>query len=136
MGSTLPPPSIYRPRHPWLRKIHVAFQLGSTDPFLEDVVSGLQGQARLQGHTVQTTPDDQTDVILTTAPFGASIGWRESLLLTGRQGFNLKHMPVVYTLIHASLSEFHRRLDYFEAVLAKDPLDPAGYEFDGLAPQA
>ena len=45
-------------------------------------------------------------------------------------------MPVVYTLIHASLSEFHRRLDYFEAVLAKDPLDPAGYEFDGLAPQA
>jgi hypothetical protein len=136
MDSTLPRPSTYKPRHRWLRKIHIAFQPGPMDPLLEDVISGLQSQARLQGHSVQTKPDDQTDVIVTTAPVGEPISWRESLVLTGRRRFSLKQMPLVYTLMHASPAEFHRRLDYFEAVLAKDTPDPADYEFDGLAPQA
>ena len=136
MGSTLPQPTTFKPIHPWLRKIHIAFQPGPMDPLLEEVMSGLQGQVHRLGHTVQTTPDDQTDVILTTAPFGEPISWRESLLLTGRRRFSLNHMPVVYTLMHASPAEFNRRLDYFETVLAKDTPDPADYEFDGLAPQA
>jgi hypothetical protein len=136
MGSSVQWPSIVKPRHPWLRQIHLACVPGPMNPFLEDVVAGLLSQARLQGHKIPATANDQTDLILTTAPFGKPISWRKSLLLTGRRRFNLSHTPTVYTLIHATSGEFQRLLDYFEVVLAKETLEPADYDFPGLAPQA
>jgi hypothetical protein len=91
---------------------------------------------RLQGHQVQTTPDDRTDVILTTAPFGEPIGWRQALFFTARSCFNLSHSPTLYTLAHVSPEEFQRQLEHFRNALAKEPPDPADYDFPGLAPQA
>jgi hypothetical protein len=103
---------------------------------LEEVVSGLLRHFRLQGHQVQTTPDDGTDVILTTAPFGEPIGWRQALFFTVRSQFNLSRSPTLYTLVHVSPEEFQRQLDHFRATLAKEPADPGDYDFPGLAPQA
>ena len=136
MSSTVQHPAIAKSRHSWLRGIQIAFVPGLMSGLLEEAADGLLRQARLHGHEVQETPDDRTDVILTTAPFGKPISWRKSLLLTARRRFNLSHTPVVYTLIHASANEFQRLLDYFEGVLAKETLEPADYEFDGLAEQA
>jgi hypothetical protein len=103
---------------------------------LEEVASGLLHHFRLRGHQVQTTPDDRTDVILTTAPFGEPIGWRQALIFTARKRFNLTHTPTFYTLMQVHPEEFQRLLDHFRAALAKEPLDPADYAFPGLAPQA
>jgi hypothetical protein len=74
--------------------------------------------------------------VLTTAPFGQPLGWRESLLFTGRRGLGLEHQPTLFTLMHASSAEFQRRLDHFGAVLAKEPPHPADYAFPGLASDA
>jgi hypothetical protein len=125
-----------KPTHPWLRKISVAFVPGLTPSLLDEVVSDLLHHFRVRGHEVQTRPDDRTDVILTTAPFGKPLGWREALIFTARRRFNLSRSPTLYTLVHVPPEEFQRLMDHFQAALVKEPPDPADYAFPGLAPQA
>jgi len=122
--------------HPWLRQLHVAFVLGPTTSLLEKVERGLRHAFSLYGHQVQTTPDDRTDAILTTARFGESMNWRQALLFTARRRFGLEHTPTIYTLMHVSLAKFRELLDYFRTALAKEPPDPADYAFPGLASRA
>lgn len=136
MTSVLRKPGGAKATHPWLRGIHMAFVPGSLTPLLEDVADGVLRHARLQGHQVQTTPDDGTDVILTTAPFGEVVSWRQALLLSARRRFGLSRTPSVYTLMQVSPGDFQRVMDHFQAALAKEPPDPADYEFPGLASQA
>jgi hypothetical protein len=136
MNAAIQIPATAKPTHPWLRRTRIAFVPGSMTPLLEDVAEGVLRHTRLQGHKVQTTPDDDTDVLLTTARLGEVVDWRESLLLSGRRHFNLSRTPVVQTLIHAPLAEFQRLLDHFQAALAKEPPNPADYAFPGLAPHA
>jgi len=136
MSTTLEESTTAKPTHPWLHKIQVAFVPGPMTPLLEEVMQGLERHFRRLGHEVQTTPDDNTDVILTTAPFGKPLHWRQSLILIARRRFNLSHAPTVYTLVQVSPTRFRELLDHFETVLAKEPPDPADYDFPGLAPQA
>lgn len=125
-----------KPTHPWLRKMHAAFVPGPMTPLLEEVMNGLEHHFRRLGHQVQTTPDDRTDVILTTAPFGEPLHWRESLALFARRRFNLSHNPTVYTLVQVSPTRFQELPNHLQTVLAKEPPNPADYDFPGLAPQA
>jgi len=136
MSTTLEGSTTAKPIHPWLRRIHVAFVPGPTTPVLEEVMEGLRRHFHRLGHEVQPTPNDATDVIMTTAPFGEPVDWRRSLTFTARRRFNLSHAPTVYTLVQVTPAKFHELLDYFETVLAKEPPDPADYDFPGLAPQA
>jgi len=128
--------TLAKPTHPWLRQTSMAAVPGTTTSLLEEVVGNLLHHFRLQGHQVQATPDDRTDVILTTAPFGEPLGWREALIFTARHRFGLSRQPTLYTLMHVLPAEFQRLLDHFRAVLAKEPPHPADYAFPGLSPQA
>lgn len=125
-----------RAPHPWLRKINVAFVPGPTTPLLGEVVEGLKRHFRLGGHQTQTTPDDGTDVILTTARFGEPVGWREAPLLSARRRYHLSRSPESYTLVHVSPARFRAVMAHFQSALAKDSPDPADYAYPGLAPQA
>lgn len=150
MSTTLEESTTGKPTHPWLREMHVAFvpgpknfppkvggdRGGATTPLLEEVMEGLERHFRRLGHQVQTEPNDSTDVILTTAPFGEPLDWRESLTLFARRRFDLSHAPTVYTLVQVSPTRFQELLDHFETVLAKEPPDPADYDFPGLASHA
>ena len=122
--------------HSWMRKINVAYVPGVTTPLLEQTASGMLQQFESTGHIVQATPDNATDVILTTAPFGESLNWRNAMMFTARHRFKLDHTPASITLVHVRPSELDSLLAYFEEVLAKTPPDPEDYEFPGLAPTA
>lgn len=124
------------PTHSFLRKTHIAFVPGPLTPLLEEVIDELLRHVRHQGHEVQTTPDDRTDAILTTAPFAQPVSWRKALLLSARRRFRLSRTPTVYTLLHARPEKLQRLLDHFQAALAKDSPDPVDFDFPGLAPQA
>ena len=124
------------PVHEWWRKINVTFVPGQTDSLLEGAVSHLLDQFQRWGHNIQPAPQEDTDVILTTVPFGNAIGWREALLFTARRRFNLSHAPVVFTLLHVSRDQFRDLLDRLSRILKKEPPDPGDYDFPGLAPDA
>ena len=136
MSTALKESTTARSTHPWLRKIHVAFVPGPMTPLLDEVMDGLERLFRRLGHQVQPAPDDDTDIILTTARFGEPLGWRDALLFTAHRRFNLSHTPTLYTLVQVSLTKFQQLLDHFQTILAKEPPDPADYDFPGLASQA
>ncbi len=127
---------IAKPRHPWLRRVRVSFVPGPMTPLLESVVDGILSVFRRFGHDVQETPNDSTDVIITTAPFGQPLRWRDALLFTARRRFQLRRTPTLYTLVHVRPREFRRVLSHLRQILRKDPPDPRDFDFAGLAPQA
>ena len=128
--------TLAKPAHDWLRSIYVSYVPGPTTPVLDEVTRNLFDRFNLLGHHVQDKPDDRVDVIVTTAPFGEPLAWREAVLFTCRRRFDLDHMPTIYTLIHVTPAQLRERLDYFRAALEKETLDVADFAFPGLAPSA
>lgn len=122
--------------HAWLKKVKLAYVPGPTSPLLDEVLGSLLDYFRQNGHQVQAKPQQGVDVILTTAPFGEPLGWRDALLFTGRRRLSLDHTPTFYTFIHVTPAKFQQMLDYFEKALAKESPNPQDFEFPGLAPQA
>lgn len=119
--------------HPWLRKIYLSYVSETTSPFMEEVVSNLLDAFQALGHTVQGKPDENTELLLSSAPFGQPLNWRKAVMFTGRRRFRLKHTPTTITLIHAQPDEYQDLLRHFEAALIKSPVDPADFIFEGLA---
>ena len=122
--------------HLWWQQITVAFLPGQITPMLEGVVKGLLRHLEKRGQTVQEIPDDRTDVILTTAPFGESLGWREALLFTARFKYKLETSPTIFTLIQITSKQFNDLQEHFRKALAKEIIDPEDFAFDGLNSQA
>ena len=125
-----------KPIHPWLRKIGVSFIPGPGADELADVVTRLLAEFELHGHWVQPLPDDQTDVILTTARWGETVNWREAALFSARRRFQLNRTPTVYTLVKITRAQMQTTLDTFAQILTQEPPDPAAYDFPGLSPTA
>lgn len=122
--------------HNWLRTLHVAYVPGPEPPLTEEVARGILEHFRAAGHHVQSGPDGETDIILTTATFGEPVGWRSSLMLSGRRRFGLSHSPTIYTLLHVTPEQLEAKLDHFRWALSKEPPDPADFAFPGMAPMA
>ena len=112
-----------QPLHDWLRSVKVAYVPGQTTSLLEEVVTNLLDRFKLRGHDVQKTPDDSTDVLLTTAPFGEPLDWREAMLFTARRRFKLSHTPTILTLLHITPERFHSLLDHFHRALSRPEPD-------------
>lgn len=124
------------PTHPWLKPVKVAYAPSLTTPLVEKFASGLMAHFPLLGHETQPVPTDDTSMILTTAPFGEALNWREALLFVARKKFKISGHPTIFTIIPVTEAELHKSLAYFEEVLAKNPPDPEDYEFPGLSPNA
>jgi hypothetical protein len=123
--------------HPWLRKVRVAFVPGiDPSPLVSAAIANLLDSFADLGHVIQQKPDDLTDILLTTAPFGIPIPWRKSLLFTGRMRFKLSHSPTVYTLIHVDPKALDELLLALGRAVAKVEPDPADFQFSGISSTA
>jgi hypothetical protein len=122
--------------HDWLRTLHVSYVPGPQTPLTAEVVHGILNHFRAAGHSVQSGPDGDTDIILTTATFGEPVGWRTSLMLSGRRRYGLSHSPTIYTLVHVTPEQLDTTLDHFRKALAKEPPDLEDFAFPGMAPTA
>ncbi|MEW6402182.1 MAG: hypothetical protein AB1649_10305 [Chloroflexota bacterium] len=122
--------------HDWLKDIRVAYVPGRTTSLLDEFITNLLNRFQVRGHEVQNTPDDSTDVLLTTAPFGDPLDWRDAMLFTARRQFHLKRTPTILTLVHATTKQLNSLLDHFERALSRPQPDPADFAFAGLAESA
>ncbi|MBS3783096.1 MAG: hypothetical protein KGY78_01495 [Anaerolineae bacterium] len=125
-----------KPVHDWLRDLDISFVPGPGSQLSEDVAKGLLWAFQRVGHHRQAVPDDSTDVILTTAPFGEPLDWREALLFTARRRFGLDRAPAIYTLVSVTAEQFERVLSRIHAALKTSPPEPDDYDFPGLAESA
>lgn len=122
--------------HKWLKKIKMDYVPGPTTPLLEEAAEGLQEQFRKLGHTTSSKPDNETNVIITTASYAEPVKWRDALMFTARKRFGLDHLPTVVTIMQVSPNKFNETLEYLEKVLEKEVINPDDYDFPGLAPSA
>jgi len=136
MTATFSSLSTQKPIHAWLRPIHIACLNGDATPLVNQFHQELLQRFSRQGHIVQTEPDAETDVLLTSAPFGQPLDWRQAYLFTARRKFNLPHMPILFTTLHATPQQYQKLLDHFEKALAKPSPDPQDFHFPGLASTA
>jgi hypothetical protein len=118
--------------HDWLRPISLAYLPGSTTPLVDQFAQGLLDTLRSAGHAIMAAPGPGLDALLTTVSFNEAVNWRDAFLFTARRRFNLEHPPTVFTIVHVRPAQFREILAYFEAVLAKEPPDPADFAFPGL----
>jgi hypothetical protein len=124
------------PTHAWWRKVRVAFVPGPMSSILETVMDGILRRFREDGHEVLSTPDSETELILTTAPFGEPLGWRQALFFSARRRFKMLKTPTIVTFLHSGRKRLQDLLDYFHSALDKDPPDPADFQFRGLSSRA
>ena len=124
------------PIHHWLRPVRIAYIPGRSTIMLELWANELLEEMQSMGHGVQSSPDDETEVILATANFGEPQPWRDALLFMARRRYSLKQSPVVYTLMQIGKAQFQHMLESLDAVLSKDSVSPTGLVFDGLAQDA
>lgn len=125
-----------KPIHDWLRPVRVAYIPGRPIPALDLWANELLEEMESMGHSMQPSPDDETEVILATAHFGEPQPWRDALLFMARRRYHLKQSPVVYTLMQIGKMQFQSMLEGLEVALSQDLINPAGPVFDGLAPDA
>ena len=118
--------------HPVLPQVHVAFMPGEMDDLLGDFEAQLREEFSRQGHMVQDKPDDNTDLVITSGPFGQPLSWRHAVIFRLRPRYGVRHNPVVYSLVHATNEEFRGVLDRLEVALKPDEPDPADFQLDGL----
>lgn len=136
MDLHIPPLVTSRSAHPWLRQVALAYVPGPLTPLLSGFMDRLLRAFKDQGHSLLPEPQESVDLLLTTAPFGEPVNWRQSLLLTGRARFRLAHTPTIFTFVHATPGQFHDALDHFTKALANETPNPADYDFPGLNPTA
>jgi hypothetical protein len=121
-----------RPTHAWLRCITATWVPGPSTPVLDHIASKLLDTIQKHGHRLQPAPDDETDLILSTARYGEPVPWRDAPMFTARRRFHLHHTPTVFTLVHMTTSQFQEIMEYLATALAQEPPDPAYFDFPGL----
>jgi len=122
--------------HTFWRQISLTYVPAQTSPLIDTFAENLIEQLRESGHTVSEQPVADTDIILTTAQFNQPIRWRDALIFNVRRRFNIKHSPVVFTIVQATPQQVQEKLDYFTEVIKKDPPDPQDFALPGLGPEA
>jgi hypothetical protein len=121
-----------KPTHSWLRYVTATWVPGPSTPMLDQVASHLLDTFQKHGHRVQPGPNEETELILSTARYGEPLSWRDAPMFTARRRFRLPHTPMVYTLVHMTTSQFQEVLKHLETALAQDPPDSGHFSFPGL----
>ncbi len=121
---------------PVLPTVRVAFLPGEMHPLLEEFVAELKREFERQGHVVLDVPDADTDLVVTTGPFGQPLTWRRAVIFRLRPTYGVRHDPVVYTLVQAKPEEFREVLTRLETALDREVPDPDEFRMEGLSDQA
>lgn len=127
---------INKPVHPWLKKINIHYVPGPATSLIESFVDGILDEFEHLGHKVQTSPDADTDLVITTVSYGEVLNWRKALMFTGRIHLKLDHTPVALSIIQMTPQQFDEAISNLEEALAKDPPDENDFIYAGLAPKA
>jgi hypothetical protein len=122
--------------HAWLKRLNVAFLPKPFTPVQAALAEGMRPAFTQHGHTVQSAPDDTTDLLFAFARFGEPQTWREAPFLQARRLYRLQRQPTVVTILHAKRDAWDRLLEQLDTAISKEPPDPRDFEYPGLAPSA
>ena len=114
-------PALHTPTHSWLKQLSISYLPGPSTELSDQVATDLISHFGQEGHMAPTQPSPETDVILTTARLGEPLGWRQAFMFTARRRFQLKHVPTVFTIVHATPGQLGAWMRKVEEVLKEGP---------------
>ena len=118
--------------HSWLHPFSVSFVPGPMTPLLGEFSTGLLQRFKQFGHSVLDHPEENPDVLLTTAVFNQPYTWRESLFFSARRRFHLVHPPTVFTIVHITPAQLDETLVVLGEALKNPAPTLEDYPFPGL----
>jgi hypothetical protein len=118
---------IHSPTHSWLRQLNISYIPGLYTGLANHIASELMNYFHDDRHITENVPSAQTNIILTTAKLGEPLGWREALMFTARRRYRLKHVPTVFTIVHALPQQFSEWTAKIEHVLKSGPEMEPGF---------
>jgi len=90
MLNTLP--EIYQ-THAWIRPMTVAFLPQAMTPALKLATDAVLNWLRDNGSTVQETPDNATELLMTTGLFGQKVERNDALMFHAKRRYPMLHRP-------------------------------------------
>ena len=112
---------VHTPIHSWLKQLTIAYVPGPSAGLADHVASALVNYFHQEGHITESTPSPETSVILTTANAGEPLGWRDGLMFTARRRYKMRHVPTVFTIVHALPEQFSEWMQTIEGILGGTP---------------
>lgn len=122
--------------HSWLKTVQVAFHPRYRNDVLDQAVAGLSRAFSKANHGVQRRPTSETDLLITTAPFGKPLDWRDALIFTARREFDIDRNPAVITMVHLPPEKFQEQLENMEQGLGREEPRAEDFQYAGLADNA
>jgi hypothetical protein len=122
--------------HDWVRPVNIAVIPAELVGRVAWVYPRLLAWFQEQGHIVQNTPTDETDVIITTAVVDHPIDREASLFMQGKRRFNLRHRPHILTLVDVPLVDFKKYLHDMTVLATRSVEQAKELQFIGLGPEA
>lgn len=124
------------PLHAWTHPITIAFLPRSRTAGMNLALEALFGWLREAGCTIQTQPDNTTNLIVTTGQFGDWVGRDEALLFHSKRLYRLGRRPTILTVVDLPETEYQAQLTHFRKLGQISEADAAQHQYDGLGPQA
>ena len=125
------------PPHPWLQVQEVAFVPRASSPLTDWVMEGLARTYRALGHRVVDRPrPEHTTIVVTSAPYGEDVYWKEALLFNLRRLYGMRRVANFWTVVTVSPRRFREDLARIQQALADGVEGLSRLQFAGLAPSA
>ena len=135
MLNTLP--EIYQ-THAWIRPMTVAFLPQAMTPALKLATEAVLNWLRDNGSTVQETPDNATELLMTTGLFGQKVDRNDALMFHAKRRYPMLHRPPLITFVDIAEDDYQQWLKHFAELALLPPetvqtMDVAAYP--GLGPE-
>lgn len=125
------------PPHPWLQPQEVAFVPRYHHPVTEKVLEGLQHTFVQLGHTLVPQPrPESTTMVITSAPYGQDVYWKEALLFNLRRLYGLRRVANFWTVVTVERDRLEKDLERIQQALTRGVEGLQELDFPGLAPSA
>ena len=121
--------------HPWAHPITLAYIPAFRDHLIDAAIPEMLEWLRANGTTVQDTPTNDTDLIITTARFTDPVKRDDALLFHGKRKYGLSRRPQVLTVVSMTEAEYAELVQHF-AALAENSAEALSLKYQGLGPQA
>lgn len=130
-------PEIYK-THTWIRPMTVAFLPQAMTPALSLATEAVLNWLRATGSTVQESPDNATELIITTGLFGHKVDRDKSLMFHAKRKYPMLHRPPLITFVDVAEEDYQHWLKHF-AELAHIPFETVRKmdvdHYPGLGPE-
>ncbi len=125
------------PLHEWVRPREVAFAPRFSAPLTDAVLANLRSYFEKLGHRIVERPrPESTHILITSAPYGRDVYWKEALLFNLRRLYGIRRLIDLWAVVTVPPARFQEDLERLARAWEAGPDGIRQLNLEGLAPTA